>query len=169
VQLKFAFFWNITTLADEAIMISRNVGHQPQWLNATPQKRTSNRVNSEQHYDVSRTYWLYYYYYVVASNVPGITLLLTNTKQHNHLYYISFKTAPCATIHFCQRLYRCWEQPWKSFCKSHFSSSVAFLMTSVASQKLVPSMLISVEKTGKNQPEPGQESMGNAPVCHILW
>jgi len=37
-------------------------------------------------------------------------------------------------------------------------------MTSVASQKPVPSMLISVEETGKNQPEPGQESIGDAPV-----
>jgi len=60
----------------------------------TPEeKRTSNRVNSEQHYEVSRTYWLYYYY-VVASNVPGITLLLRNTKQYNHLGYISFKIVP---------------------------------------------------------------------------
>jgi len=46
---------------------------------------------------------------------------------------------------------------------SHSVKAVAFLM-SVASQSAVPSMLISVEKTGKNQLQPGQASMGYAPV-----
>jgi len=37
---------------------------------------------------------------MAASKVPGIILFLRNTKQYNHLSYIPFKTAPCATIHF---------------------------------------------------------------------
>jgi len=66
----------------------------------TPEeKRTINRVHSEQHYDVLRTYWLYYYH-VLASNVPAITLLLRHTKQYNHLDYISFKTVPLCKYTF---------------------------------------------------------------------
>ena len=30
----------------------------------------------------------------LLQNVPGFTLFLRNTKQHNHLSYISFKIAP---------------------------------------------------------------------------
>jgi hypothetical protein len=68
----------------------------------TPEeKRTSNGVNSEQHYDVSRTYLLYYYY-VVASNFPGLTLLPRNTKQYNHIDYISFKTVPLCNTFFAK-------------------------------------------------------------------
>jgi len=69
------------------------INHRVIQRHTSEEKRTINRINSEQYYDVSRTYWLYYYY-VVTSNDPGITLLLRHTKQHNHLDYISFKTVP---------------------------------------------------------------------------
>jgi len=44
-------------------------------------------------------------------------------------------------------------------------------MTSVASQRALISVVISVEGTGKNELEPGQKSMGDAPVfsrCSLL-
>jgi len=44
-------------------------------------------------------------------------------------------------------------------------------MMSVASQKCHTLILISVKKTGKNQLEPGQESMGDGPLlshCSLL-
>jgi len=47
-----------------------------------------------------------------------------------------------------------------------FSSSIAFLMMSVASQKCHTLILISVKRTGKNQLEPGKESMEDGPLSH---
>jgi len=47
--------------------------------------------------------------------------------------------------------------------ESLFGSSFAFLL-SVPSQSAVPLILISVAGTGKNQLEPGEESMGDALV-----
>jgi len=41
------------------------------------------------------------------------------------------KYFPRATIRFCQQLYRCWKHSWKPFCKSLFSSSVAFLISRI--------------------------------------
>ena len=95
MQLKTAFFWNITTLQmrPSCYLKSSGINRSVTQRHTPKEKRTINRVNSEQHYGVSRTYSLYYYY-VVASNVPGITLLVRNKKQYNHLGYISFKTAP---------------------------------------------------------------------------
>jgi hypothetical protein len=46
----------------------------------------------------------------------------------------------------------------KPLCEILFSSSVAFLIMSVVCS------LFSVEKTGKNQLQPGQESMWDAAV-----
>jgi len=67
---------------------------------------------------------------------------------------------------------------WSYALQSHtynlhyfFSSSVAFLMMAVASQKCHTLMLISVKRTGKNQLEPGKESMGDGPLlshCSLL-
>ena len=44
-------------------------------------------------------------------------------------------------------------------------------MISVASQKRRPLVLVSVQETGAHQPQPGQESMGDAPVrspCSLI-
>jgi len=54
-----------------------------------------------------------------------------------------------------------WKHFRKQFCESLFSSSVAFLIMSVASLK---GSLLSAEGTGKNQLEPGKEIMGDVPV-----
>ena len=50
------------------------------------------------------------------------------------------------------------------YVEALFSSSVAFLMMTVTSQKPIPSVLIPVDGTGKNQLEKCQKSMGNAPM-----
>jgi hypothetical protein len=64
---------------------------------------------------------------------------------------------------------RCLKHSWKPFYKSLFSSSVTFLIMTVAAQKHCLFMIISVKETGKNQVEPGQESMGDSPVSsHCL-
>jgi hypothetical protein len=60
------------------------------------------------------------------------------------------------------------EHSWKPFCESLFSSYVAFLTISGASQKRC---LFLVKGTGKNQLEPGQERMGDAQMlshCRLL-
>ena len=100
------------------------------------------------------TWWL--------QNVPGISLFLRNTKVYNNLNlnpltwkiwwapnnasrwkmgfnsafkwlsHISFKTAHLCNYEICRK------HSWKPFCESLFSSSVAFLVTSVAAQKRRP-------------------------------
>jgi hypothetical protein len=53
----------------------------------------------------------------------------------------------------------------KPFCESLFSSSVALLIMSVASQKHCTfNALFPTREEVKNQLEPGQESMGHAAV-----
>ena len=61
-------------------------------------------------------------------------------EQNITIIYATFpsKLSPCATIHFCQRLWKCWKHSCKSFCESLFSFSVAFLIMSLASQKYRP-------------------------------
>jgi hypothetical protein len=48
------------------------------------------------------------------------------------------KQSPCATIHSCQWMWRCWKHSWEPICESLFSSTAAFLIMSVASQKRRP-------------------------------
>ena len=67
----------------------------------------------------------------------------------------------------------CWKYSWKTFCASLFTSSVAYLIISVGSRKKnAPSLMpISVDGTGNNQLESGQESMSYAPVvsrCSLI-
>jgi len=62
----------------------------------------------------------------------------------------------------------CLERSWKPFCGTLFSSSIAFLTMSIASQNTVPSLLISNEGTGKNQMEPGQENVGCSNVVILF-
>ena len=48
------------------------------------------------------------------------------------------KYSLCATILFCQRVYRWGKHFWKQFCESLFSSYIAFLIIAVASQMCSP-------------------------------
>ena len=94
----------------------------------------------DSHVDI--TYWHMWQF----QDIPGITLFLRTTKQCKHLGCISFSKVPCANPRYRQRLQICWKHSWKPFCKSLFISSVAFRMTSAASQNAVSPMLISVEE-----------------------
>ena len=94
-------------------------------------------------------------------------LLLKSTKQYGCLNYISF-------LHYCAFLPATVEvlgtfleailwKPFQLFCR--------ILHHVFASQSTILSVLILVEGTGKNQGDPGQESVGNAPVlshCSLL-
>ena len=70
--------------------------------------------------------------------VAGCNLGLVSAPGQSFKLHILQNNPPCATIHYCQRLWRRLELSWKPFCESIFSSSVAFLMISVASQKPLP-------------------------------
>jgi hypothetical protein len=84
-------------------------------------------------------------------NVPEATLFLRNTKQYNHLSYISIKTAPLVQPYTyagdCKGVGKI---SGSHFCESLFSSSVAFLKMSVASQKRRPF------NAGKNKLQRGE-------------
>jgi len=64
-------------------------------------------------------------------NVPEITLFLINTKQYNNLSYIAVKMVPSSKYKLLPATAKVWKHSWKPFCKTLFSSSVAFLMMSV--------------------------------------
>ena len=85
-------------------------------------------------------------------------------KQYNHLRHIALKESPCWTAHFCQRLWNYLKHSWKPCCESLFSSHVAFLVMSVASQMRRPFNVEFSTGTGKSRLEPGQENMGDATV-----
>jgi len=104
-------------------------------------------------------------------NVPGITLLLTYTKQCNHLHYISVKTVPLCNYARLPSTVKVLDTFLEDIlCERLFRSSGAFLI-SVASQKRRHLVLVSVQGTRKNQLDPGQESTGDTPVlslCSLL-
>jgi len=99
--------------------------------------------------------------YVVPSKCSRNHFICRNTKQYDHLKYSYFKT-----VSFCdytllpatEKLLKPFLQHvlWKTFqhsywCQQHHTSAV-------------PSLLLSVKRTGKYQLEPGQESIGDASV-----
>ena len=61
---------------------------------------------------------------------------MRNTKRYNYLSFISFKILPICTL--LSATVKVLETYWKPFCESLFSSFVAFLMGSVASQNRRP-------------------------------
>ena len=80
----------------------------------------------------------------LLQNVSGVTLFLRNTKEYNHLSYISFKIVPL----------------WKPF---QFFRRILNYVSSIT-KALSPQCF--------SQLEPGQESVGDAPVlshCSSLW
>ena len=100
----------------------------------------------------------------------------------NHFISEKYKTVQSFTLHFLQNSplvqlhtsaghYKVVGNISGSHCENLFRSSVTFLMMLVASQISVPSMLISVEGTGKNELQPGQQSIVYALVlsyCALL-
>ena len=100
----------------------------------------------------------------------------------NHFISEKYKTVQSSTLHFLQNSplmqlhtsaddYKVVGNISGSQCESLFRSSVAFLMMLVTSQISVPSMLISVEGTGINRLQLGQESIVYALVlsyCSLL-
>ena len=94
-------------------------------------------------------------------HVLGLPLYVVASKySQNHFIYEKYETVKSFKRHFLQNnplvqlntsvsdCQMCWKCSWKSFCESHFSSSVTFLM-SAASQSAVPSMLISAAEQVK--------------------
>jgi len=79
-------------------------------------------------------------------------------KKVNHASYISFKIAPLCNYTLLPATVKVWQHSWKAFCESLFSSSIA--LCQYHNKCAVPAVLISVEGTDQNQPEPDQKSMG---------
>ena len=73
--------------------------------------------------------------YVIALNILEITWFLRNYKKGQLLKLYFLQNSPTVQLHHSAR---CWKRSWKPFCESLFSSSVAFLIISVASQKRRP-------------------------------
>jgi hypothetical protein len=107
---------------------------------------------------------------VIASECSGITSLLRNSKQYNHLSYISFKTDSCATIWYTSASY------WKGVGNIHILWQPFQLLRSILTDvssitKRRASTADLSPATGKSQLQLGQESMGNAPElshCSLL-
>ena len=85
--------------------------------------------------------YIYACYYIFNTvrwwlqNVPGISLFLIIQNRKKNLSYISFKIVPLCNHTLLPETVKVLETP---LCESLFSSFVAFLMMSVASQKRCP-------------------------------
>jgi hypothetical protein len=107
-------------------------------------------------------------------NVPGITLYQRNTKQFNHLSYISFKIVLLCNCSFFLATVKLLGTflkaiSWKPFHESLFSCSVAFLMMSLASQNCHP---LKLWFQGRKQVKIGWSHIGLCwgllLCCHIV-
>ena len=75
--------------------------------------------------------------YVVASKHSRNHFIFEKYKtvQSMKLRKFPSKQSPCEIIHFFKLLSNCWKHSWKPFCKSLFSSYVAFLNVSSVKKK----------------------------------
>ena len=99
--------------------------------------------------------------------------------SQNHFISEKYKAVQSFKLHFLVQLYtsaiNC--EGVGNIPKSHFVKAFSALLSHSEwcqqhHKSPVPSMLISVKGTGKNQQQPGQKSMADAPVlshCSWLW
>ena len=106
---------------------------------------------------------------MIASECSQNHFISETYKEYSHLNYISFQIVPLCNYALLSEAIKVLENSWKPSGESFFSSSRTSLLMSVASQKCCPFNANFTGGTGKNQMEPGQESMGDAPMlshCH---
>jgi hypothetical protein len=72
------------------------------------------------------------------TNVPVFTSLLNNIERYNHISYISSHIVLLCNYKILPATVKLWKHSWKLFYESLFSSSIAFLIISVASQNRLP-------------------------------
>jgi len=95
----------------------------------------------------------------MLQNVPGFSLFLRNTKQHNHLSYISLKIAPlCKHTLLPAKLLEAFLEAilWKHF---QLFRRILNKITSVTKAPFLQCWLQS-----RDQLKPGQKVMGDVPV-----
>ena len=102
-------------------------------------------------------------------NVPGIPFFLRNTKECDHLSYISFNMVPlcyCALLSGTVKVLEMLLEAilWKPF--QLFRRILNYI--SSITKAPVPSMLISIEGTSRNQLEPGQGIMVDAALWSLV-
>jgi len=110
--------------------------------------------------------------YMVASKLSWITSFLRNTKQYNVLSYISFKIVPLCNYSFLPATVKVLETfletiLWKTFQLLHCFINDVISITDILS----PHCWFQLKDRVKKQLQPGQESMGDAPVllhCSLL-
>jgi hypothetical protein len=106
--------------------------------------------------------------YVVASTISRnhIGSKKYKTVQSFKLYLL--KNNPPVQIYIAASESKVLEMFLEVVCESLFSSSIAFLMMSFASQKRLPSVLISVQGTCKYHLEPVGRVWGMLQCCRIV-